>query len=109
METNNAGLNFELKVFLLISLLNCTTFIPLEHSRTRNSSQGGFYYVNLINMYIFCLIFPVESMFLLLLSLCRYPRQSDVKPSIFHYKNNKINKQYYLSTYLLIANERLSS
>ena len=30
METNNAGLSFELKV-LSISLLNCTTFIGLEH------------------------------------------------------------------------------
>ena len=69
METNNAGLNLELKVFLLISLLNCTTFIRLEHSRTRNLSQGGFYYVNLINMYIFSLIFPVESIFFVIVDI----------------------------------------
>ena len=46
-----------------MGLLNCTTFIRLEHSRTQNLAQGGFYYVNLINLYTFCQRFPVESMF----------------------------------------------
>ena len=56
--------------------------------------------VNLINLFI---SLPKISDWVYVFGFCShlriYPRQSDVKPSIFHYKNNK-NQQYIL--YLFI-------